>query len=135
MKISLLALTFFLLAFTIFKILYVNEDSGVPSISFPTFEPPDITFIDVSGGCGGFIDCTEYLANVIFNIGAGIIFLVQFIIELVVYIVQFFAVLIQVQFIGIDGAPWFINLLLATPISVAIGLILFKMFRSGASET
>lgn len=121
------------LAYALAKILILNSSEDQPVINFPTLATPDIDFIDVSGGCSSFVDCTEYLANIIFNIGAGIIFLVLFIINLLVYLFQLFGLLLEVTFTGIDGAPFWVNALLTTPFLAAIAFILYRLIRQGES--
>lgn len=125
---------FVFLAFTLAKILVINESTESPSIIFPTFDAPALDFIDLSAGCGGFVDCLEYIGAVIYNIGLGLIFLVLFIIELVGYIFELFALLINVTFTGVDGAPFWINALMTTPFLAAIAFILYKLIRKGSSE-
>lgn len=134
MKFNVLAIVFIFLAFTLFKILFINELGNEPEIIFPTLETPAFNFIDLSDGCGGFTDCIEYVGAVIYNIGLGLIFLVLFIVSLIVYIFELFAIIIEANFTGIEGAPWYFNLLLTFPFGFAISVILYKMVRRGSTE-
>lgn len=134
MKFNAVLIVFILFAFSTFKILYANSNDAAPHFEFPTLDPPDIEFRNVSGGCGGFIDCTEYLGAVLFNIGAGIIFLVLFLIELIVYVIELFALIVEVTFTGFAGAPWWVNALSTLPFFMAIGIIIYRLVRSGESE-
>lgn len=129
-----LTIFFIFIAFTLAKILILNEGNTEP-IVFPSFDAPDFDFIDLSGGCGGFTDCIEYVGAVLYNIGLTIIFLVLFIVELVTYVFELFALLLQVTFTGIDGAPFWINILLATPFAAAVALIIFRMSGGGEAES
>lgn len=125
------ALILTLVAFSIFKILYIDSSDTTPAIVFPTFVQPDIEFKDVSDGCTGFVDCIEFVGWVLFNIGAGIIFLITFLINLLVFVFRILAILVEVQFIGIDGAPWWVNIILAIPITGTVAMIIYKMARKG----
>lgn len=128
-------LIFVYLCFGIFQIMYANTNEELPGTVFPTLESPDITFIDVGNGCGGFTDCIEYVGAVLFNIGAGLIFLVLFIINLLVFVFELFTILIEVSFTGIDGAHWTINLVLVTMNSALLALLIFAMIRAGRQST
>lgn len=130
---KLVALIFIYLVWAIFLITYANTSESIPAVVFPTLESPDIDFIDVSDGCGGFIDCLEYIGAVLFNIGAGIIFLVLFIINLIVYVFQILAILLEVSFTGIDGAPWQFNTTISTVSAAIIAMLVFRLIRSGKS--
>lgn len=130
---KLLVILFVFMAFSVAKILVLNEAAEQPEIVFPTFDNPNISFIDVSDGCGAFVDCIEYLGAIIFNIGAGIIYVVLVIVELITYLIEFFGLILAVQFEGIEGAPFWVNLLLSFPFLAALAIIFFKLFRSGES--
>lgn len=131
---KLLAILFILVAWTVVKGLIVEDASGVPVLTFPTFETPSFAFQDLSGGCGSFTDCIEFVGYVLYNIGLGIIFLVLFFIELITYVFELFALIFQIQFTGVEGAPDYVNVLLALPFIAGIALIVFKMARSGETE-
>lgn len=130
---KLMALVTIQLAWAIFLVTYANTSEEYPNIEFPTLSTPDITFLDVSGGCGGFTDCIGWLAAIVFNIGAGVIFLVLFIIDLLVFLFELFGLLLDVSFTGIDGAPWQFNVLITILSSAVIAVLLFRAVRSGAS--
>lgn len=129
-----LAIVFIFVAFSFAKLLIIQEGSGAPAFTFPTFDAPTFEPIDLSAGCAGFFDCTEYVGAVFYNIGLGLIFFVEFIIELIGYIFSIIVLLISVQFAGIDGAPFWINGLLLLPFLLGMALIVFKLLRKGDSE-
>lgn len=134
MRMNLVFIVFVLVAFSTVKLLIIDNVEGAPALTFPSFDAPTFEPIDVSGGCSGFIDCTEYLGAVVFNIGLGIVFVVEFVIELTAFLFALFAVIIALQFAGIEGAPLWLNTLLVTPFVLAVSVILFKLVRSGASN-
>lgn len=130
---KLLVIIFIMIMFPVLVAVYNNEQTDSTPIVFPTLDTPDLDFVDLSGGCGFFLDCIEYLANVIFNFVLGLIFLVVLIIDVVIFIVELLVLLIDLQFSGIDGAPFYINAaLIMVPIAGAISIYL--MIRSGKSE-
>lgn len=118
----------------IFLTTYANTTDEIPNINFPTLDTPDIDFIDVSAGCGGFTDCIEYIGAILYNFVAGVIFLILFIINLLIYIFALLAILISVSFTGIDGAPWQFNTFIITVNAAVIALIIFFLIRSGKSD-
>lgn len=131
MKLSVVLFTS--LAYTIIAALLVQETAPEVEINFPVLEVPTFDPVDLSGGCSGFSDCTEYLANVVKNIGEGVIYGVLLFFALVGFAIDLIAVIISLS-AGIEGAPWYVNLLITAPFTASIGLILYKLIRSGSSE-
>lgn len=131
---KIVALIMLNVLFAVFKILYANTTEEIPDITIPSIDTPNIDFIDVSGGCSGFTDCIEYVGAVLYNIGAGIIFVILFIIELLLYLFEIFALILQTSFSGIEGAPELVNLILVLPITLSIAFILYKLIRKGSSQ-
>lgn len=132
---KIIAIFFALTAFTVLKAMILQEVVGQDVVQFPEFDVPETEFVDLSGGCSGFIDCNEYIGNVLKNIGTGVIALVLFLIELVQFAYGLISLLISVSFAGIDGAPTVVNVLLSLPFIIGIGVILYKMLRSGDTDT
>ncbi len=132
MKIGVLI--FVLVSFTVAKAMYLDSTAGA-SLDFPELEIPDRDFEDLSGGCGGFTDCIEYVGAVIKNIGVGIIVFVELVFNLVVYAFALFSLMVVLSVSGIDGAPWYVNAILTTPFVAALSIIIYKMIRSGQSES
>jgi hypothetical protein len=127
----LIAILFILVTWTIVKGMILEDTSGTPVLVFPTFDTPDFEFIDLSGGCGGFTDCIEYVGAVIYNIGLGLIFLILFLVELLSYIFELLVLIFTIQFTGISGAPGWLNIILALPIVGALAIIVYTMARKG----
>lgn len=132
---KLLTIIFIFVSWTVVKGAIQSDLAGTPIVTFPVFETPTFEFIDLSGGCGGFTDCLEYIGAVIYNIGLGLIFLVLFLVELIQYIIAFFQLVIQIQFTGIPGAPYIVNVLLTTPFLAAIALIIYNATRRGRTAS
>lgn len=134
---KLIELLFILVCWTVVKGFIINDAAGTPTIVFPVLDVDSPDFIDLSGGCSGFVDCTEYLANVIKNIGSGIIFLVLFLIDLLVYLFELFALIATITFTGIEGAPSFVNVILTIAPLAGIAIMIYKMASrsEGTTET
>lgn len=130
---KIVALLFIFLSYSVVKAMALEEINDTPAFTFPTFELPSLDFIDLSGGCGSFTDCIEYVGAVIYNFSLGIIFLILLIIELIVYVLELVALLVAIQFTGFDGAPQWVNTILTTPFLAAVGFIIFKLIRKGSS--
>lgn len=136
MKIT--TVVFIFIAYGIFQVLYFqgtsqSVDAAEFEVGTPTFDAPVIEFIDLSAGCGGFTDCIEYVGGVLYNLVAGVIFLVLFIIELILFIIEFTVFMVTVTFTGVNGAPWWINSMIIGFFSVTISIIIYKLFRKGES--
>lgn len=131
MKIGPAFLTFVYLSWAIFKILYTNETEETPTYIFPTIETPDIEFKDIDSGCSGFTDCIEFVGWVLYNIGAGIVFIVLFFINLLVFLFDLTALILQASIEGIDGAPWYFNLIINTIGGVVGSILIYKLVRRG----
>lgn len=131
---KLIPLLTFLLAFTVLKGMILEEAAGAPVFTFPTLDVPDFDFIDLSGGCGSFTDCIEYVGAVIQNVALGIIFLILLIINLLVYIFEVITLIVSINFSGFEGAPWYVNAILSTPIVGSLALIVFLVVRSGRAQ-
>lgn len=127
-------LVFILLGYLVFQILFVGSGGAEDPIIFPTFDVPDFEFIDLSSGCGGFTDCIEYVGAVIYNIGLGIIFLILFLIELITFVFDLFALIVEINFTGFNGAPWWVNLMFTVPLGAIIALLIYRMARSGETD-
>lgn len=121
------------LAFGLFELLYFGAGGAAASFTIPTLEIPDFEFVDLSTGCGGFVDCIEYVGAVIYNIGLGIIFLVLFLIRLFVYVIEIVVLITDLMFTGFEGAPAIINVLITTPFYMSVALIVYRLLRKGDS--
>lgn len=132
---KLLTIIFIFVAWTVVKGAIQSDISGTPIVTFPTFDPPEFDFRDLSGGCGGFADCIEYVGAVLYNLGQIIRVPIEFLIEVLQYIVEFIQLVVEIQFTGIDGAPTIINVLLTVPFFAAIALIIFNAIRRGKTAS
>ena len=126
----LIALIFFFLLYSSFKVL-VFQEAGTEIEAFPTFVSPGIQFIDLSQGCSGFFDCTEYVGAVIYDIALSFLFIALLIYEVVRYLTAVIAWTILLQLTGLGDAPPMVNLLFAAPPAIMLGIIIFKMLRKG----
>lgn len=133
MKIGFILFVF--LAYAMAKVLILNESQGQPAIDFPTLDIPSFDFVDLSGGCGGFVDCIEYVGAVLLNMTLGIIFIVLLLINLIVYVFEVIGKILSLTFEGIEGAPFWVNALVVTPFLAALGVVIFKLIRSGESNS
>jgi hypothetical protein len=115
----------------VFLFTYSNSSDEIPNIQFPTFDTPNISFRDVSQGCGGFVDCIEYVGAVLYNVAGGVIFIILFLIELIQFTVAMFVLLTSTSFAGIDGAPWQFNVVITVISGALLALLLYFMVRSG----
>jgi hypothetical protein len=129
-KIDLLVITFVLIAWTGVKAMMLNADEP-ESVTFPEFDAPDIEFNDLPDSCGGFTDCIEFVGNIIVNLVLGVVFVVLFLLALIIFVIEFVALLATIGFEPLDGAPAFVNVLLAVPTAAGIAIILYRMLRKG----
>lgn len=135
MKITLLAIIFILISWSYMKAEI--ENSVTPNtVTFPTFTAPTTSaFVDVTGGCGGFTECLEFIGFVVYDIALSIFYILALVVALVLYIVALLAILVAVNFTGFGpDAPVIVNVLTALPFVAGITIIIFKLARSGSSE-
>lgn len=132
---KIVTIIFIYAAYAFGKLLIINSTTPLTPVELPVLVTPDFEFRDLSAGCGGFVDCIEYVGAVLYNIGLGIIYLVLLLVALTVYIIQFIAVLVAVSFVGFGGdAPAWLNALAILPFAAALGLIIYKLIRRGSSN-
>lgn len=85
--------------------------------------------------CGNIIYlCIDYLGDVIYNIGIVVILIFTFVINLIVFIFQLVVFLALISVETIPEAPWYVNIIMLTPITFLIALMIFKLFRKGDDE-
>lgn len=130
---KLLEIIFLFLAFATVKAMILDQ-TGVAEIIIPVLEVPEFEFIDLTGGCSSFTDCTEYLANVVRNIGEAVIKTAVLVFNLVGFIFEIFILVADTLFSNVEGAPWYVNLLLFLPYTAALGIIIYNMIRRGGSS-
>lgn len=131
---KLIQLAMLTLGYVMISALIVNAATGVEAIDIPTLDIPTFDFIDLTGGCSSFTDCTEYLANVIYNIGLGAIALVQTVFALIAFIVNISGLIIDYGVQGIDGAPVWWNIILGSYLAMSIAVIVYRMVRAGGDS-
>lgn len=131
MKIVTILFIFF--AFTVCKLMVIGATTDDSNLSLPTLTQPNITFKTL-GACDSVGACIGYLADVIYNIGAGIIYGALLIINLVVYFFSFIFLVGNVLFTGVDGAPDWLNAIMTLPFLAGFGIIVFKLIRKGSSS-
>lgn len=142
---NLSQILFTMVAYGIISLFIVGDTTPGTTLELPTFDIPDFTFESYGseGSCGTFDvgECIEFLGRVmrnigiaIRNIGIGIIGFTQLIFNLVVYIVELSALVLTLLFTGVDGAPWYVNIFITLPFIGGIGLITYKLVRSGDSD-
>lgn len=132
----ILTIVIILVTYSVFQAAYFAESQGSTSFEFPTFtllvQPPDPG--NVTAGCSGFTDCIGYVGTVI---RFGFVALVSFLlipISLAIYVVELFIFFFSLTFQGIDGAPWYVNVLIILPFVGGIVIIVVRIIRSGDDD-
>lgn len=121
-----------LLLFTTLRVLMAEENTATElPFELPTIDIPSFDFKDISGGCGGFFDCTEFLAWIIYNVAVGIIFLILLLVELLIFLFAFLALVGVLAVDPFPGAPWWISTTVSTIIITTLGMMLYKLIRRG----
>lgn len=57
----------------------------------------------------------------------------QLIYAMIKFMLDFFVFLASVTFSGVEGAPWWVNLVLYLPIATATVIIIYRLIRKGDS--
>jgi hypothetical protein len=131
---KIITLMIIILTFNVFKILYNAEGTIGDEPTFPTLGETDVEFFPLDSGCSDVFGCIKFLAQVIYNIGAGIIFLISFIINLLIYLFELFALIVSQTFQGINGAPEWFNLIVSVFTAATIAFIIYRSIRSGETQ-
>lgn len=138
---------FIMVTYNVFALLIAGESSPEEGFDFPEFDVPEFNFESYGseGSCGSFDvgECIEFLGRVmrnigiaIRNIGIGIIGTTELIFNLVTFVIELSVIILSTAATGIDGAPWYVNLVLFTiPFTAGISIIIYKMVRSGDDES
>lgn len=146
MKIGQIAFIF--LAYGILKFMIVNSlgtsiegysNQGFTPPSFPTLK---VCFYDTANktGCDttffnsncSALDFTcSSVAAATANIAIGIYIGFLFLTKLIIYLALLIYFIASLLFSTIPDAPWYINLMILTPLILGMSLAIFRMLRSG----
>lgn len=129
-----------LLVYSVLKFMIIGDIAGQPSFSPP--EIPDFTdcglddceFREFNPGCSSIEGCLEDLGDAFWNFGLFIIFIFTTIIKLLTLVVLLLVFIGQISVETIPDAPWYVNILLLTPLSFAIVLGIIKLIAKGDEE-
>jgi hypothetical protein len=127
------ALIFLFITFAVIEAMVIATTTDGLEIDFPEMGTPELNFKDI-GECSGIASCTKLIAFAIFNGALGIIAAVQYAFYLSRYIVQIIGLVLQLSFTGIPGAPFYVDLIVMTPLLGTLGVIIYKLLRTGNSE-
>ena len=127
---NLIEILFVLLAFSFGKALVLNE-AEPGAISFPAISEVPFSVSTPPSSCSGFTDCIEFVGLILLSFVQGILFIVFFLFNLIVFVFELLVVFAEVTFTGIDGAPFWVNGLLMLAYPGALAITIFKMFRKG----
>lgn len=133
---NLAGLVFALIAYSVLKFMIIGDVGGQPQPEVPEFGQFDanVDFRTIPSSCDGFTDCIEYVGDIIVNIVIGFVKLIEFIMNIIAYVVQLFIFLAQINIATIPDAPWYINILLLTPLTFLLTLLIFKLIRRGDDD-
>lgn len=122
---------FILVAYAAGGILIADEASET-GLDFPTFNAPEFV-------AGAFSDCEWYdlgchagnIAEAVLLIYGTFLYVIQLLIEFLRYTLAWIVLVFTVMFTGVQDAPWWVNVLLGLPFIAGIGIISYKLIRSG----
>lgn len=143
---NITGLLFIFVTYAVLKSMVIADiDEDAIVIAAPTLPSFNLNttglfeFRDV-GGFNALEDATANIGIAIADTGRIILAVIQFIIDIVVYIALFLAFIVVNSFTGIyddpdtptnEEAPWYINTIIATPAIVMVGIMGYKLLRSG----
>ena len=133
---KLVGLIFALMLFTTVKALIILENSP-DALVFPTLELPDVEFAELPTGCSGLFsgsECLELIAKILYNAFLAVGFAVATVIVTGLFLLELFAVIIEISFTGFSGAPAWVNALTTTVLGALIAIKLYVMVRTGGEE-
>lgn len=130
-------LLYTLLLYTTLKgmILYEAGAEPLELPVVPTFSTNEqFDFRDVAG-LDAVADAIYNLVEVFRVVAIYVIDSLIFTGELIVYIGALIITIGGLVFTTIEGAPYYVNILVTTPQVLMMGIIIYKMLRSGETET
>lgn len=131
---KIIQLLFLTVTFTVVEAMVLAENHDGAQFEFPELQSPDPTYKEIES-CSSIEGCIKYIGHVLYNIGVGIISAVQFIFYLSKFVFQLFALLITLIFTGVEGAPWYVNLVFYMPLVAGTSIIVYRLIRQGESST
>lgn len=123
---KLATIIFVLVAYNCFSVLYAQSDETV-TVSFPEFQEPEQHIGTVSG--------SNVLADVLMLIAQGVVWVAELLFGLVKYILELVVFVAKLSFHGVDGAPWWVSLLISVPYIAGVAIILIRIARKGDAAT
>lgn len=135
---NLPGLLFALIAYSVLKFMIIGDIGGQPQPEVPILNQDfcplvDCGFIEPECGNPVFL-CIDYLGDVLFNVAVVVIQVFTFIVNLTVFIFQLIVFLGTVSIETIPDAPWYVNIILLTPFTFLLALIIFKLIAKGDDE-
>lgn len=132
---NLAGLVFALLAYSVLKFMIIGDVAGQPQPDIPEFGQFDTGLEFITPECGNPIFlCIDYLGDVIYNISTAFIKAVEFLMNVVTYFILLLVFIGSISVQTLPDAPWYVNILLLTPYTFLIALMLFKLVRKGDDE-
>jgi hypothetical protein len=131
---KIMVLLFLVVSFSILNAMIaqdIYEEAHIQFPKFPNFAPE---FMEL-GDCGSITGCIRLIGASLVNFSRGVISLIQFAWELIAFVLGFVGMILNLLVKGVDGAPWYANAFIQVPLGGAVALIIFKLFRSGDSDT
>lgn len=123
-----------IVSYVLVSALIVNSTSGAEPVEIPTLDVPEFDFINVTAGCGGFVDCIEYVGAVIYNIGLTIVAIIQLAFAFVGFIFAISVLIITYGVEGVAGAPAAVNVVIGGYLGITIALAIYRAIRSGKTN-
>lgn len=122
-----------LIFFSVLKAM-ILADVSANGIEFPEFNDPQYEFVDVNdmnfysvGGINAVSEALHNIGEILEFVGRNTIALLETILNGVVFIAEWALFIVTNSITPIEGAPAFVNVLLVTPITAAVGVMVFSM--------
>ena len=128
-----ISLVFILITYTILQGMVLSELHDESAVNFPEFDLPSVAFREL-GDCESLAGCVRFIGFALYNIGAGIVNLVLLLFGLARFVVELFALLITLVVDGVPGAPWYVNLIVRTPMLATVSMLMYMLIRSGRND-
>lgn len=124
----LTGLVFAIVVYSVIKFMIIGSVDGQPAPEVPQYGEFDTEFeIQNIPSCNEIVLCANSILVIYSNIYNIFFTFIQFLMNVVVYVVQLIIFLGSINIQTIPDAPWYVNVILITPISFLTVMLVFKL--------
>lgn len=130
---NIISLVFGLTVYGVIKFMILG---GAVAGSPPVFGALTATYeFEEIPECNELLLCLNILGTFLLNVFIFFAIIIQFFINILVYIALLITFIGSILIQTIPGAPWYINIIMLTPLTLIGVLLIFKLATKGEADT